>query len=287
MDNRIKIIIFTAMYNRPKISTLFGMSMDRLIKHYTGIYNIKVHAVISDDSSKEVCEKFNISYNVAENKPVGRKFNKGLEYIVDNFEFDYVMIMGDDDIVSSSVFEVYKKHIDDKVDHFGVNKIYYFDTSTKKSLHFKYQYDTDKLMGCCRMLSKKAIINTGYQSKIKARKPFSYLNASFVRDRIYTIPTYQARYLNAMGLINITEDSKFQMWHDGIDKGLDNCSEMNLLFSGFPPTLVDTDTLVTDVKSSQNIWDFRIFLSRAEPVSNKQSLSFFSDDEIEYIKQTF
>lgn len=96
MQTPIKVLVFLAIWGRPAITELCLMGIDRL-RGEEG-FKIEALAVISENSMIPLCEKYGVHYVMAENKPVGRKKNIGLQE-AKKFDFDYLMELGSDDLV--------------------------------------------------------------------------------------------------------------------------------------------------------------------------------------------
>lgn len=274
------------MYNRAKVSELFCLSIERIKKKYKSKYTIKLHAVVSEEASKNVCVKYGATFTECENFPIGNKWNAGLLDALNRFDFDYVLIMGDDDIMSNDLLRMYSPYIRRGEDYFGVNSIYFYSPSMESALSFEYKDKGNKLMGCGRMISRKAITKAGYQIMIEPTKNFCYYGISFIGGQPKTIPLYQAEYLQKMNFVKIISNCAFQLWSANQNNGLDMQSEMNLLFNGFPPLLIETDKpLITDVKTEQNIWKFTHFIKTSKAVDNINTVTeFWSRAEKDFVQ---
>jgi hypothetical protein len=81
------------------------MSIKRLQK--VEGFDVKGFAVISEESMIPLCEKYGILWCMHENLPLGRKKNFGIEKALE-YEFDYLIEIGSDDILKSEILEAYK-----------------------------------------------------------------------------------------------------------------------------------------------------------------------------------
>jgi glycosyltransferase involved in cell wall biosynthesis len=126
MPDKIKLLIYLAVWKRPQITELCFMGINRLMKHPD--YDIQALAVISEDEMKPLCDRYGINYVYAENTPLGRKKNIGLKHAKE-FDFEYMMEIGSDDLVFDDLLNKYKPFIN-KNHFFGINDFAFIDTET-------------------------------------------------------------------------------------------------------------------------------------------------------------
>lgn len=285
---KTKILIYAAMFGRPVISELFLMSCFRVKSYFKDQFEIDIFICCSDDESENLCKRYGVKYLVKENKPLGNKNNVAVEFALQNIDFDYLLLMGDDDIMSNELLLHYIPYIRDGYHYFGVQKIYFYQPSSNQAIHFNYQGKNSKLIGAGRMFSRQALAAAGYQSYVKTTARFNVLALNSPHPgKVIKLPSHQARYLQDNGLCETEESiSTFALWEDEKDKGLDSSSELNMIFTGFFPTVVHSDKpLITDVKSRQNIWTYDRFTGLGAPVLPAEATAFFSEKEIEYVKK--
>lgn len=259
------------------VSELFCMSMARVNEAFKHMYDIKVVAGVSESDSANVCLKYGVDFVLQHNNPIGKKWNQTLNYAIQKYDFDYLCIMGDDDIMSNELFHTYTHFIDKGDDHFGINQLYFIDSATKKAGLFKYQYPS-KLVGCGRMISREAIEESCLVLLVKIKKAIRVGSDYLDVDQKTFLPVRHAMYLNSMKMAEISGKSTYLMWDEDIDKGLDNNLELRLLFAGFPPTGIGLP-LISDVKTTQNMWSFDHLRELVEPVPFKDATEFFSASE--------
>ena len=72
----------------------------------------------------KLTEKHNRFYY--DNEPLGRKKNAGLTYAL-NYEWDYYMDMGSDDVWTDMLWKLYEPFFEDRVPYFGINNTYQYD----------------------------------------------------------------------------------------------------------------------------------------------------------------
>ena len=153
----MRVAILTAINKRHSVSKIYCEYIRKFIE--AAPCDVIQFAVISEKESESICIDNCINFVYSENKPLGRKWNNGLQLAL-NHSWDYLMIMGDDDIISPESWKHYLPLMEKREDYFGFTKIYFHETATGKT----YIHDIRKkgnpknyLVGCGRMISRKAI----------------------------------------------------------------------------------------------------------------------------------
>jgi hypothetical protein len=152
----MKTCILTPLFKRPEIVRLFLYGYQRL-KKYADVMLVCIVSPedkyrdnlidMCTDAGAEVCEW--------SNKFLGEKKNAGMEFALD-FEWDYFMDLGSDNIVNPKLFDLYKPYMEKRVPFFGLNNLYVMEWSTKKTL-FVEKYNSQNTYGAGRMLLNDAI----------------------------------------------------------------------------------------------------------------------------------
>ena len=136
MPTSIKLLIYLAVWRRPEITKLCFIGINRLKKH--PLYDITSFAVISEPEMIPLCEEYGIKWVMHQNYPLGKKKNYGLK-ACSQYDFDYLMEIGSDDLITNQMLNHYLKYFD-KYDFFGISDVVYVESET----------------GECRRLSNKA-----------------------------------------------------------------------------------------------------------------------------------
>lgn len=152
----MKTLILTPVFRRPEIVRIFLEGYQRLKEHA----DIMLVCIVSPedphrdylidmiiDHDGEVCEW--------SNKYLGEKKNAGLEFALD-FEFDYLMELGSDNLVNPAIFRLYEPYMKKRVPFFGLNNLYVLEWATKKCLYIE-KYNSQHTYGAGRMLLNSAI----------------------------------------------------------------------------------------------------------------------------------
>ena len=280
-DPKPTIVILAAMHLRPHISELFCMAARRLAAAASELYTVKIVAFVSDEPSLTVCQRYGVDVIHTCVGPLGKKMNLGFTELLQNYTFDYILRMGDDDIVSDTLLHVYHPYIQAGLHYFGLNQLYFLDSATHKAVQFQYPYQqAQKLVGCGTMISRHALERTGYRCLILSTSQQSFLGVNLTPGQTYLLPSYQASYLVDMNFATLLSGPFFQMYPDHQMKSMDYILEMAFLFNGYDAKVVHTDTpLITDVKSNTNIWKFNQWNWCSMPVDPEQAMSFWSEEE--------
>lgn len=121
-----KLLIYLAVWKRPQITELCFLGINRMKTHPA--YDIQALAVISEESMIPLCEKYGVNWVMYKNEPLGEKKNFGLSKAKE-FEFDYLMEIGSDDLILNELLDDYKNYIG-KYDFFGINDAAYINSET-------------------------------------------------------------------------------------------------------------------------------------------------------------
>jgi hypothetical protein len=161
--------------------------LERLKKHPD--FDIKVLAVISEESMISLCEAYGVNCVMHKNEPLGEKKNFGLEKARD-FEFDYLMEIGSDDLILNELLDSYKPLIEAKDNFFGISDAAYIDSSEGncRRLMSRATY------GAGRMISRSALqrmrwriwadkLNRGLDNN----SVFNFQKAGFVYNKVTPI----------------------------------------------------------------------------------------------------
>lgn len=165
------MIFLTAVHGRPEITEIF---LENIPKKYPIV-------IVGDreDECGEVIAKYgNTVYLQADNKPLGRKFNKGLSYLKDK-DFDYLFITGSDDIFQPELLDYYET-LKGKYDYVGLLDFYFHDFQMTKYCPGFIHDRKGEPHGAGRMLSRDVLewanwklwdddINSGLDASMTAR----------------------------------------------------------------------------------------------------------------------
>ena len=123
-------------------------------------YECLLVACISEPESEKICNDYGIKFTYAENLTTGYKFNRALEYAL-TFEWDYLMIMGDDDIIDADSWQLINPLIEKLNPYFGFDRIYFHHLSTNDSMKYIIEEPHGGVIGCGRFIHRSVIDKTG------------------------------------------------------------------------------------------------------------------------------
>lgn len=115
--------------------------------------NVGVLAVISENSLKSLCKRYDVPYTFFENLPLGRKKNHGLKEALKQ-DWDYLMEMNSDDLVKNDLLDVYDKV---KYDYVGLKNFCFIDSKTLECR----QVVSNTIFGIARRYSRRLIERVG------------------------------------------------------------------------------------------------------------------------------
>lgn len=151
-----KILIYLAVWKRPEITELCFMGINRLRTHPD--FDIQALAVISEDSMIPLCEKYGIRWVKYKNEPLGEKKNFGLQKAKE-FDFDYLMEIGSDDLILNELLDDYKNYIG-KSEFFGITDAAYINSETGECRRLISRSST---YGAGRMISRKVLESVNWK----------------------------------------------------------------------------------------------------------------------------
>ena len=141
----VKILIFTPIWKRPEITKLYLEGLAQLTEPCPLDISTVVILSPSDPTYQEhfdLLQEHNIDFIEAPNRPLGRKKNIALNYLLKNERFDYLLELNSDGILHPDIWDLYNPHITDEVPLIGLRNLYFWDKVEDK-VYFQYDYATD------------------------------------------------------------------------------------------------------------------------------------------------
>ena len=273
----MKIAILTPCWKREHITRLAFMGIDRIRKE-SG-FTILPFAVISEKSMEALCEEFNIKYFYYKNDYLGEKKNFLLEKML-QFEWDYIMEIGSDDIVSTDLFSVYEDEFKMQTPYFGLRDIFIVDSRDGRCKKSKID-----LFGAGRCVHRSVVIKCGVgKSIIEARDGFIVNNQVVKKGERASIDSDTAKQLVKAKICDYLGDGSFCFWDNKINRGLDTNSHLRMASHGYTYKIIELERpLVADIKSDVNIWSYDILKGKDCNISEVYEL--MGKKEIEYLKE--
>ena len=125
-----KYLIYIALHKRLKITRVVFENLKKLQEDF----DFMVFGICSTREEAELCHEFNFDYGIEENYPLGRKMNRGLLEAM-RYDFEYLMQLGSDDLITHELFDVYQDMDDD---YWGVNQVYVVEPSSERAKRVTY-----------------------------------------------------------------------------------------------------------------------------------------------------
>lgn len=200
-----KYLILIALHKRLEITRVVFEHLKSLQKDF----DFMVFCICSNEDEAMLCHDYNFDYCIEDNYPLGRKMNKGLLEAM-KFDFEYLMQLGSDDIITHQLFEVYDEIEDD---YFGVNDIYLVDPENKRAKRFIYGGRHNPIwhpFGAGRVFKKEVLEKVLLHDDLWDDKQEKLLDSH--SDMVMLKNKYRAKIIkhNFIGIIDIK--SKENLW---------------------------------------------------------------------------
>jgi len=183
-----KILTFTPVWRRPEIFEICLQGLKRLQAYQPEVFNIRPFFIVSEPEAADQVERYGFDHMYCKNDPLGAKKNTGLKYAYKHFDFDYIMEMGSDDLVTNTYLHFIEAHMAAGTFTFHPSNVWFIDTRTGKTAYFT----TEKILGAGRLISRKAI------ATMMANKSDIWIN-----EKNRGMDTCSFHALNAAGFKNV------------------------------------------------------------------------------------
>lgn len=212
-----------------------------------------------------------------ENQPVSNKFNHGFFEAMKS-DWDYLLIIGSDDLLSNEGLQLL---LDAGRPYVGFGEMHIFGAETHEWRRFKYE--EARLIGAGRLIAREALNSFVNRCTTYFRKDQELGGIVYKAHEPFEISVDGAKYLESIGLVkHISKPYNLGLWENGLNRAMDNSSELRLLMKGYTPFKVISDKVhVVDVKTDQNITSWSRF---ADVKPNDDPKWFMSYEEREIIR---
>lgn len=151
----MKVLILLPIYKRPEVLRICLDNMKWFISSVS--WEVQVVCLLSPEDAhlkenQKIVRRHGFKDIYFRNKPVGEKMNAGINYIMQHYTFDYLMNFGSDDLIHPNIEQLYQPNIDKKAKMFGINKLYFHELETGKTIFF-YNYNYVGSIGAGRMIA--------------------------------------------------------------------------------------------------------------------------------------
>lgn len=149
----INILTFTPVWQRPEVFKICLKGIRRLMNYDKKRFNIRPFFMVSESWAAEMLLKQKFDFIYVQNDPLGNKKNEGIRYALDNFNFDYILEIGSDDLIADEWLEIAAEHLENKVPQLHLSNVYFIDIRTAETAYWQ----TEKVLGAGRFISRKSI----------------------------------------------------------------------------------------------------------------------------------
>lgn len=239
----IKILTYIPTWKRPKITRLCYTGLKRAYKAAPDWLEFRTLIVASNDQDAALAQEFGFDVFRYENKPLGRKFNAGIQHAM-KWDWDYLFQLNSDDLLSTDFWALFAPYIEKRLHYFGVDRVYFYDSETRHIKNFQY------MAGCgIRFIRWDLVANAGIWNKTEATK-----------KKILSRTNNTARIAE----LQDGRVERFELWENNANAGLDTCSDVNIILrTNYAQRLVRSKVeqrpVVVDIKSETNIHPFAEF----------------------------
>jgi len=128
-----RIAILTAIHNRPEITDIFIERTKRAIRRANTVNEYLFCAVASNDIVTPKLKDYSLELiTYTQNKPLGRKWNLGMQDVGNYISPDYVIILGSDDLISHSFLELVDHKINQGYELISFNDLYFYNLNRRR-----------------------------------------------------------------------------------------------------------------------------------------------------------
>lgn len=149
----IKIIAFIPVWQRYKLFEIFLQGINRLIKYSPNRFEIVPFFMISERYYAARLNEPGFDFIMINNNPLGTKKNEGLTYILNNYQFDYLLEIGSDDIIANMYLDIAEPYLKSGIPQICPSRVYFLDINSGKIASHK----TDRIVGLGRFISYEAL----------------------------------------------------------------------------------------------------------------------------------
>jgi hypothetical protein len=143
----MRIIALIPCWKRPEVLNLTIKNLPKWIK--------PVYIISPDDPmffvNKGLMLHYDVDFAEYKNYPVGDKMNRSIEYICDNYDFDYLMNLNSDNLVHPDLIKYYTDS-----EFQSLSDLYFMELKSKKIIEVK-GYNLGMSFGAGRLISKKLL----------------------------------------------------------------------------------------------------------------------------------
>jgi len=129
-SNKLRLVIGTMMHRRYWVFQLWCNHIKRLQVSFPNIEIIPIAVGSEGKITKNLAESNGVYYHEYPNGDLKKKANARLRF-AKRFDFDFIMFLGSDDVISNSLLKRYIELINQGFEIIEIMDLYYFDLQTK------------------------------------------------------------------------------------------------------------------------------------------------------------
>lgn len=178
-QQQITIVTFTPVWRRPEIFSICLKGIKRLQQYNPNKYRIVPFFIVSEAEAAGQVINAGFDFIYHQNQPLGAKKNAGLHYILEKYDFDYIMEIGSDDLITNKYLDLIYPYMCENTPQITPQNCWFIDTLTAETAH----WITDRVIGLGRCISREAILKLkpdGYNlwdaNKQRGMDTYSLLN---------------------------------------------------------------------------------------------------------------
>ena len=153
MSEPVRIITFTPVYKRREILEIMLKGVQRLCAHDPARFDITPFFIVSDPADRDIIDRYGYASIEHPNHPLGKKKNAGLRHVMQVCDFDYLLELGSDDLLTSDYLDFFEPHMRQGVAAANIGTAYFIDIASLKVAY----WETQRIIGAGRILSREAI----------------------------------------------------------------------------------------------------------------------------------
>ena len=152
----MKIVVLTAIWKRHELFEIFKLGFKRINK------DSKHELIFVSIGSEDI--EFSDNHIETPNQPLSDKWQSGIDYIKEELDFDYILMLGSDDIICSNLLDVYTPAMEANVELIGLIDCYFLDARVNTFKYWKGYTNNRRgeSIGMARMLSKDLLIRMNW-----------------------------------------------------------------------------------------------------------------------------
>ena len=152
----MKIIVLTAVWKRHDLFEIFKSGFDRIKKDSE--HDLKLVTIGSEGID------FSDHHIESPNQPLSNKWQSGIDFIKD-FEWDYVLMLGSDDVICSNLLKTYTPAMEEGFDLIGLLDCYFIDSRDLRVSYWRgyTNHRRGESIGMARLLSRDLLMRLDWK----------------------------------------------------------------------------------------------------------------------------